>query len=244
MRANRKHMIAAVVATAAVACGLIAWSVSPGHDDQSRAGQASRPGTSRPGTSRTVPSSSADVVSPSPVVDFSSVRWVSYHGVRLPVSAQAGPRETDDGLASGYADTPLGALLAMVNIGVRTSWELGPAIFQPTIQQQVTGPFETAMLSADLDQWGQGGSQEPDSGADAAEVAYLWAGYTPSAATADIVTEGTSSDGAVIYAVTQIQVQWQAGDWRVVAPPGGNWGSDATQIPSLNGYLMFPGQEG
>jgi hypothetical protein len=179
-----------------------------------------------------------------PVVDFSGVRWVPYHGVRLPQSAQAGPSGTAYGCASGYADSPLGALLAMINIGVRTSWELGPAVFQPTIQQQVTGPFEAAMLSADLDAWGAAGDQAPPGDADAVEAAYQWVSYTPSVATADIVTEGTSTSGSLIYAVTQIQAEWLDGDWRVVAPPGGNWANDATQIPSTNGYLTFPGQEG
>lgn len=179
-----------------------------------------------------------------PVVDFSGVRWVSYHGVRLPVSAQAGPRDTAYRLASGYSDTPLGALLAAVNIGVRTSWELGPDIFQPTIQQQVTGPFEAAMLSADTDDWGQGASQIQESGPDAVEAAYQWVWYTPSAATVDVVTEGTAGDGSTVYAVTQIQVDWLDGDWRVVAPPGGDWANDATQVASLNGYVRFPGPEG
>ncbi len=45
-----------------------------------------------------------------------------------------------------------------------------------------------------------------------------------------------------MYAVTQIQVQWLAGDWRVVALPGGDWANDVTQVASLNGYLAFPGQ--
>lgn len=234
MRINRKHAIAA--AAAGLLTTVAMFLAAPGHGH----------GHTRATAGRVLPAAplASSSVLPSPVLELSGVRWVSYHGVRLPVSAQAGPRDTAFGLASGFADTPLGALLAAINIGVRTSWELGPDVFQPTIQQQVTGPFEAAMLSADLDDWGQGAEQVTGTGPDAVEAGYQWAGYTPSAATADVVTEGTAADGSTVYAVTQIQVQWLAGDWRVVAPPGGDWANDVTQVASLNGYLTFPGQEG
>ena len=34
------------------------------------------------------------------------------------------------------------------------------------------------------------------------------------------------------------------GDWKVIAPPGGNWGNSATELSSLSGYTVFPGQGG
>src|SRR5579875_1098839 len=66
--------------------------------------------------------------------------WTAFHGMRLPVSANDGPRVRNGGLASGFADTPRGALLAAVNVGVRTAALWGPAIYRPTIEHQVTGP--------------------------------------------------------------------------------------------------------
>jgi hypothetical protein len=239
MHINRLRAAAAIAVAAVLAAGVVVIATR-GHVSGGEHQQAA--------TARRVPSASAAPArtgSPVvPVVDFSGVRWVDYHGVALPASAQAGPHDTAHGLASGYADTPLGALLAAVNIGVRTSWELGPAIFQPTIQQQVTGPFEADMLSADLDSYGQGGAQTAGTGADASEAGYLYVGYTPADATVDIVTEGAADDGSTVYAVTQIEVEWLGGDWNVVAPPGGDWGNDVVQVPSLDGYLLFPGQEG
>ena len=41
---------------------------------------------------------------------------------------------------------------------------------------------------------------------------------------------------------TRIGVRWQRGDWRVVAPPGGNWASSATAVSSLSGYTTFPNE--
>jgi hypothetical protein len=72
-----------------------------------------------------------------PVTDPSGLRWLNDHGYLLPVSPQAGPRTVSGGLASGFADTPLGALVAMISIAARTAWQFGPAVFQPIIEHQV-----------------------------------------------------------------------------------------------------------
>ena len=75
--------------------------------------------------------------------------WADFHGIQLPVSRQAGPLHTRGGLAWGFADTPGGALLAAVNIAVRTAAPWGPDIYQPTIRYQVTGPDTAALPKAD-----------------------------------------------------------------------------------------------
>lgn len=56
---------------------------------------------------------------------LAGLRWADYHGVQLPGSPLAGPRQAAGGLARGFADTPLGALLAAVNIGVRANAQWG-----------------------------------------------------------------------------------------------------------------------
>jgi len=196
-------------------------------------------------TSTTVPTRPTTPVSPViPTTDLSGLRWVTTNGYSVPVSTQAGPRITPVSQASGFADDPLGALVASVNIAVRTAWEFGPQVFQPTIQDQVTGPYESEMLSSDLDAYASGASELPDIQAYARVVAYQWVGYTPSDATVDLVTAGPGEDGSTAYAATQIEAQWLNGDWRVVAPPGGDWGNSSVQVDSVNGYLTFPGQGG
>ncbi len=82
-----------------------------------------------------------------PQVSLAGLRWSDYHGVKLPSSPAAGPRDTCGGLASGFADTPLGALLAALNIAVRANAQWGPGVFGPTIRDQVTGPDAAALLS-------------------------------------------------------------------------------------------------
>ena len=172
--------------------------------------------------------------------------WTGFRGIALPTSASAGPRDTRGGLASGFTDTPRGALLAAINIAVRTAAQWGPPIFKPTITRQVTGPDAQALLHADALAYNQlraaahARAGQPIGRAHAAEVAWRFVAYTPAAATIDVVTAGRGTNGARVLTVTRIEVIWQRGDWRVTAPPGGDWANSATAISSLTGYSIFP----
>ncbi|MGH3217928.1 MAG: hypothetical protein ACRDPY_04220 [Streptosporangiaceae bacterium] len=176
------------------------------------------------------------------------VAWADFHGIALPVSAHAGPHHTRDGLAWGFHDTPRGALLAAVNIGVRTAALWGPATYAPTINHQVTGPAKDALLKADTSDYTalraaahvQAG--QPAGRAYAAEAAYRFTTWTPGRAVVDIVTEGPRANGTTVLAATRIEVIWRGGDWRVLAPPGGDWGNAATRVASLTGYTTFPAE--
>jgi hypothetical protein len=76
----------------------------------------------------------------------------------------------------------------------------------------------------------------------AAETGYRFLAWSPSSAVVDVVSAGPAANGTTVLASTRIQVLWQHGDWRVVAPPGGNWAAAATTITSLTGYTVFPGE--
>ncbi len=175
-----------------------------------------------------------------------TLAWISFHGIDLPVSPQDGPRHTVGGLAWGFTDTPRGALLAAVNIAVRTAALWGPAIYQPTITHQITGPDAAALLHADASDYAamrtaarvQPG--QPAGRGYAAETAYRILAWTPAAATVDVVSQGPAANATTVTVATRIQLLWQHGDWRVIAPPGGDWGNSATEISSLTGYTTFP----
>ena len=183
-----------------------------------------------------------------PLVDLAGLRWSGYHGVELPSSPAAGPRDTTGGLASGYSDTPLGALVAALNIGVRANAQWGPSIYIPTIQDQVTGPDAAALLASCQSGYSQAAQAAhvtgggPLGNAYVTEEAFRWVAYTPADATLDLVSAGPGSQGVTVMAVTRIEVLWSGGDWRVIAPPGGDWGNAAQRLSSLSGYIIFPGQ--
>jgi hypothetical protein len=193
-----------------------------------------------PTTAADAPPTNATAVPDRPVL-----RWADFHGIELPVSTQVGPLHMQSGLVWGFTDTPLGAVLAAVNIGVRTAAQWGPRIYQPTITHEVTGPDAHALLVADdseyaaLQDAAHVAPGQPAGRGYAVEAAYRLAAYTPRAATVDIVSEGPASNGTTVLAVTRMQLVWQGGDWRVIAPPDGTWASSATTASSLTGYTAF-----
>lgn len=173
-----------------------------------------------------------------------SLSWTSFHGIALPSSAHGGPRHTRRGLAWGFTRTPRGALLAAVNIAVRTAAQWGPHIYQPTITRQVTGPARHQLLTADTRQYtalraaARVRNGQPAGRGYAVEAAYRFTIYTRDRATVVIVTEAPSNTSTVM-AATKIRVTWRHGDWRVIAPPHGNWAAAATAVSSLAGYITF-----
>ena len=185
-----------------------------------------------------------------PQVSLAGLRWSGFYGVELPSSVVAGPRETRGGTAAGFARSPLGALLAAVNIGVRANAQWGPAIFAAVIRGQVTGPGAAALLADCQTSYAQASQSEGVTGGqplgdvEVTEEAFRWVIYTPAAAVIDLVSAGPGGQGTTVRASTQIQAVWDDGDWKVIAPPGGNWGNSATELSSLSGYTIFPGQGG
>ena len=215
------------------------------------------PASRSPAATAPAPASPAGAADPGslgqpqlPRVSLASVRWSGFYGVELPVSAQAGPYDTSGGMAAGFAHSPLGALLAAVNIGVRANAQWGPRIFTAVIRGQVTGPDAAALLAgcqAAYDQAAQSGQVtggQPLGTVDVTEQAFRWVAYTPAAAILDLVSAGPGSNGATVRASVQMEAVWDGGDWKVIAPPGGDWGNSAAELSSLAGYTVFPGQGG
>jgi hypothetical protein len=208
-------------------------------------------GTRSPGLARRSPAPSAAPGSSRPQLPrtgLAGLRWSGYHGVQLPSSPAAGPHDIENGLAWGFADTPLGALLAALNIAVRANAQWGPDVFVATIRNQVTGPAAAALLASCEAGYGQASQAahitggQPLGNVFVTEEAFRWVGWSPADATVDLVSAGPGSQGATIRASTRVQVVWSGGDWRVVAPPGGDWGNAAARLTSLAGYTVFPGQ--
>ena len=234
-RSRRRRLPAAAVVAVTVLGALLGRVVASRHGTG---------GSAASGTRSPAPSG-AGGPSVLPRVDLTGLQWSDYHGVVLPSSPAAGPRDTTGGLASGYSDTPLGALVAALNIGVRANAQWGPSIYIPTIQDQVTGPDAPALLASCQSGYSQaahvtGGGPLGD--AYVTEEAFRWVAYTPADATLDLVSAGPGSQGVTVMAVTRIEVLWSGGDWRVIAPPGGDWGNAAQRLSSLSGYTIFPGQ--
>jgi len=240
-RAPRRFWPAAVVIVVIVVLGAgLAVKVTSGGGT----------GSPRPDRRSPAPAASGTSIPQLPRVSLAGLRWSDYHGVRLPSSPAAGPRHTRSGLAWGFSDTPLGALLAALDIAVRANAQWGPDVFVPTIGNQLTGPDAAALMASCQAGYGQASQAahitggRPLGNADVTEEAFRWVGWSPADATVDLVSAGPGSQGVTVRASTRVEVVWQGGDWRVVAPPGGDRGNAAARLSSLAGYTLFPGQGG
>ncbi len=244
---TRRHrgpwLLMATLATVAVLAVAVAASRSLSGRDSRRLAPAA------PARSPALPARPALPEGPLvPQGALAGLRWSGYHGVKLPSSPLAGPRDTAGGRAWGFADTPLGALVAAVNIAVRANPEWGPGVFGPTIRGQVTGPDAGALLAACQASYDQAAATagitagEPLGSASVTEEAFRVIAWSPSQATIDLVSAGPGSDGRTVRAVTRIQVTWDGADWKVIAPPGGDWSAAASLLGSAAGYTPFPGQ--
>ncbi|MFA1551749.1 hypothetical protein [Actinomadura chokoriensis] len=183
-----------------------------------------------------------------PQVSFSGVSWRDYHGVLLPYSAEDGPRHVNGDLAEGFARTPRGALLAAVHIVVRADVRWGPTVFEPTIERQIIGPDTEALLASTRETYDKRrGDRRYGEALGRGYVVlegFRWQGYSPEAASLDLVSAGPGDSDVTARAVTRIQLRWQGGDWRVLAPPGGAWAGTASPAESADGYVRFPGGGG
>jgi hypothetical protein len=246
---GRRRLRRALIATFVVIGVGAAWAgvaltAHPGtetHDSRAQAAPAKK-----------FPSTPATTVSPSagralvPKTDLAGLGWTDFGGIELPVSRSGGPHYVRGDLAWGFADTPLGALLAAVNIGVRANAQWGPDVFGPTIRNQVTGSDAAALLAdcrASYEQAIQGEGVPAGQSLGRAyvtEEAFRWVTYTPVIAAVDVVSAGPGDQGTTVRAVTRIEVEWSGTDWQVIAPPGGDWGNSAAPLTSLTGYTRFP----
>jgi len=246
---RRRRRVRRVLIATCVVIGIgTAWAgfaltARPGaetHDSRAQAAPARK--FPRPPAAAVSPSAGRPLI---PTTDLAGLRWTDFGGIELPVSRSAGPHDVRGGLAWGFADTPLGALLAAVNIGVRANAQWGPDVFTPTIRKQVTGPDAAALLADCKTSYDQAIQAEGVpvgqslGRAYVTEEAFRWVTYTPVIATVDVVSAGPGDQGTTVRAVTRIEVEWSGADWRVIAPPGGDWGNSAAPLTSLTGYTRF-----
>jgi hypothetical protein len=235
MKICRPRRYLPITVVAGVALGMAIYTVAEpdGELRRSKPQSAADPGPSRP----------------SPLQgEQAEIRWIDYSGMHLPISAVDGPLDIRDGLARRFTRSPQGALLAAVHITVRSAAQWGPKVFEPTITQQVMGPGQATLLAVCRDFYERKRVEMGlDEGAPlgrgyAVIEAYRWQEYSPDLASVDIVSAGPGRHGMTARASTRVQVRWHEDDWRVLAPPEGDWGNSATPLASAADYTPFQGR--
>ena len=199
---------------------------------------ATVPAASQPVRPQPTPTGAATLVLPA------NVTWVGVAGVALPISATAGPREQHNGLAAGFAHTPAGALLAAVHVLVRSTPQVGSAVFAPTLDRQVVGRYAAAMRTAVAADYRDLGGEQASGAAVGSLPAALAGGrlisYTDTAAVLDLLTTAVDATGAVRFAATTVTMAWTGRDWALIAPPQGRWDSVVRAVTATEAAAYAP----
>ncbi len=210
----------------------------------------------RSGGNGEAPAASPPVPAPGPTAvaggSPSAAAWVDDYsfyeipgGQRVPKSVSAGPFHLTDRatLATGFAHSPQGAVMAALNIVARTNWALGKQVWEPTINEQVIGPWKEQLLAnarrygrADLPPPGQRvpGTEDHVAGFDLSS-------YTPEVAQLRWLVSGVEENGRELYAAVSGEVDWVNGEWRLVAPQNGSWQDTGQLVSNAAGFILLPG---
>jgi hypothetical protein len=227
--------VAAAVFTAVV----LALAFQAQHDDPDTTPPPPAPdraGSGDPPASTQVPTGPAGQV----VLSGEDVSWQRLCGIALPVSTRHGPHDRGGLRAVGFARGPTGAVLAGLHLAVRVSPQLGPGVFGPTLAEQVTGPDApvfTQLVHIQYQQQLQQQATRAGYGQPVCPIYGRFAGFlldshTASAASLRLLVEAPGPGGGPQLASVLVQLSWVDGDWRLVAPPGGDWARVRTLLPA------------
>ena len=180
---------------------------------------------------------------PTPIRD---VTFMTVNGMRVPVSRPAGPRDTTAGRARGFSHDPGGAVFAAMHLVLRVAPVIGPAVFGPTLREQVVGGDAAAFrdqVEADYERMRQ--QHDLSYGAPIGHFASTLLGYrvdsyTPSLVALRLLVEGPDPDGGPVTVAVVIEVRWVDGDWALVAPPAGDWEHAVSVASSSTGFTPLP----
>jgi hypothetical protein len=163
------------------------------------------------------------------------ITWKLVGQVAVPFSATDGPHNVSAGTATGYAHTPIGALIAAAQINTRAGYSAGTDSWEPTLQHQFVPSADRDALLQLLRQTKADGQPVAAPGQLAQIAGFRFYSYTPQTATLALALRSPS--GA--YALITLTVQWRDGDWQMVAPPGGHWTSVVTRPNDLTGVIPW-----
>lgn len=235
-RRRRLRLAAVIVAFGSIAAGAavlaaMPQSTSPG-DHTVVVAPNGHPGATESVGGQAEPGTSAPLPS--------DLTWTTLAGLSLPVSASAGPTDIAGGLARGFAHTRAGAVLAAVHLAARVAPQVGPAVFGPTLHDQVVGPAAAALAEQVQAQYQQLCDQAhlgygpPVGTLSAALAGYRIELYTDTTVTVRVMTRTDQPGTAPLYAAAVIQLTWTGSDWALQAPTGGVWDQAMTLVDPTN----------
>lgn len=140
--------------------------------------------------------------------------WAMVDEFPVPSSPLHGPRQTEDGLASGFSQDELGAVIAAINIMGRLS-SSDPRVYETTARRQCVGDAEAtiALIRGSF-------STSPTGAATPTEIFYMMIPGGVSTSTADIMIAARTpqANAYEAYVAVSVSLRWIDGDWKVQLP--------------------------
>jgi hypothetical protein len=233
----RPRWLVPVIAAGFLAA-LAVWVIaSPGQS--LRAGSHHHPVTKPAASSPSIPSPSA-TASPSSLDQSApdspppGVTWQIIDTVALPFSASAGPASVADGIPSGFAHTPTGALVAMVQIDFR---HLIDPNFMAVTQADVANTPGRAKFFNLVEADGLTNPANPEPGTYLQLAGFQFVSYTASTAVIQLLT--ARPDGS--YQVSTLSVAWDGNDWQLVLQADGTDSPNQQIVSSPVGFVLWGG---
>jgi len=199
------------------------------------------PPPSTPSSSPSVSSSPSATVAQASVCGLTDVQmtgtlatapdatWALVGTTAAPSIKGQGPGKIEpDGYRSCFARTPTGALLAAGNYAaIGSNGALRKKFYE---QATVPGPGRDALLSKPIPGAGAGGTRVQIAG-------FRVLRYDGNQADVDVALRTANGAlGAMVF-----NLQWSGGDWKLRLADDGSELSPVSQIPSLNGYVLWAG---
>jgi hypothetical protein len=198
------------------------------------------PAVSTPGSSP-APATSAPSSASAPPLDVSTptaipagITWSLYQSVAVPSSPAAGPSRVSGDIATGYAHTPVGALVATANISTRYFLAVD-ADFREAAEAMVAP-------GVGRDAWIALRTKQSHPSADPAGTYAQIAGFNvlSYSSTDSVVQLATRAADGSLQSVAE-HVMWLAGDWKLVLSPDGGQSTNAQPLESLAGFVSWGG---
>lgn len=244
---------AALVIVLAVASGVYALATQGGHRNAALPSRTTAPSTVTTSTTargREVAKGKAATkggggcnVAPGPqtvpTTAPSDVTWALWRTVVLPTSATAGPMVVEGNTARCFAHSPLGALIAAVQIDMRfqtaetAEWKAivyGQMVPSPG-RDKLVAQVEALVKSDPAE-----AAAPPAPGSIAQIAGFSFISYTAQTAVIDLVVTNSGR-----YAVGPVTVSWLEGDWKLDVQPAGTVTGPAQPISSTVGYVAWSG---
>jgi len=220
-------LAALVVVLVLVAAAVTAVVNHHGGDNPTSAPTATSPGTSSTGTPTSPVVLDTVIPTAAPVT-----AWADYHGVLIPTSATAGPARVSGDVASGFAHSPTGALLAATQLPVR---RILAADWATVLTRSVVPGPGVSVWRSTRSQLGT--ELTPPAGGWTQTAGYRFLAYNPDQAVIQFLNSASTGD----FTVTVTTVSWTGGDWKLVLQPNGDDTPTTTPVTSPAGFTIWQG---